>query len=302
MKFGVSIEAPIAWPELLSLAQDIDRSTRYEFLWISDSLIANGPPDEPRLEAWTLLAALAHATSRVRLGVLVSGNAYRHPAVLAKMVTTVDHISEGRVELGLGAGWPGQNRRYGINFWKRPERLARLEEAVQVIQRLWTEPRPKFAGKYYQLDEPPYSPPNVQRPHPPVLIAGGSDPMLRTIARYADAANPMIDITEAREKIAHFCREWGRDPASIRWTQEAQMFLNDDSTLQARALAWASQEHGLSEDQVRQSSLFGSLEEVRAAVERQRALGVQELYLFQLPSVHRKSLVRFSDEIIPAFA
>jgi alkanesulfonate monooxygenase SsuD/methylene tetrahydromethanopterin reductase-like flavin-dependent oxidoreductase (luciferase family) len=153
----------------------------------------------------------------VRLGVLVSGNAYRHPAVLAKMVTTVDHISEGRVELGLGAGWPGQNRRYGINFWKRPERLARLEEAVQVIQRLWTEPRPKFAGKYYQLDEPPYSPPNVQRPHPPVLIAGGSDPMLRTIARYADAANPMIDITEAREKIAHFCREWGRDPASIRW-------------------------------------------------------------------------------------
>ena len=114
MRFGVAIEAPMQWRDLLALAIEIDANSRYDFFWISDALIANGPPEDPRLEAWSALAAIAQATSRVRLGVLVSGNAYRHPAVLAKMVTTIDHISGGRIELGIGGGWPGENRRYGI--------------------------------------------------------------------------------------------------------------------------------------------------------------------------------------------
>ncbi len=302
MRFGVAIEAPIEWPELLALARELDRSTRYEFLWITDSLIPNGALDEPRLEAWTLLAALSQATSRLRLGVLVSANALRHPALLAKMATTLDHLSQGRVELGLGAGWPGQNRRYGIDFWRRPERHARLEEAVQVIKRLWTEARPSFAGGYYRLEEPPYSPANLQLPHPPILIGGGHERMLRTMARHADAVNPMIDFPEARERIARLCRECGRDPTALRWTQEIQLFLNDDPAMQARAIEWAARQYGMSEPRIRETSLFGSLEQVREAVERQRAFGVQELYLFQLPRVHRKSLLRFSEEIIPGFA
>ncbi|HEY8171547.1 MAG TPA: LLM class flavin-dependent oxidoreductase [Dehalococcoidia bacterium] len=300
MKFGYSVEAPIDWAELLELARDLDERSNFESFWISDSLIANGPPDDPRLEAWTALAAIAQATSRLRLGVMVSGNAYRHPAVLAKIVTTIDQISNGRVELGIGAGWPGENRRYGIDFWKRPERIERLNEALHVIKALWTQPRPKFEGKYYKLDEPPYSPPNVQQPHPPILIGGGSDAMLRIIAEHADAANPMIEVREGFAKIDAICREIGRDPSGIRRTLEVQLFLNDDPEMQRRAIEWAIGQYGGTEDDVRRQ-LFGSADDVRASIRRYADAGVQEIMVFQLPRVHRKSLMRFSDEIVPAF-
>ena len=212
MKFGVAVEAPIEWPELLALAQEIDANTRYDYFWISDALTANGPPDEPRLDAWTALTAIAMATTRIRLGVLVSGNAFRHPAVLAKMGHDARPHFERALELGIGAGWPGENRRFGIEFWKRPERIERLVEAVQVIKALWTQTRPKFNGKYYTLDEPHYNPPNVQQPHPPITIGGGSDRMLRAIAEHADAANPMIEHGRANTKIDGYCREIGREP------------------------------------------------------------------------------------------
>src|ERR1700674_5811335 len=103
--FGYTVEAPILWPELLQLARELDQHSNFDSLWIADSLVPNGPLDDPKLETWTALAAIAHATTRIRLGVHVSGLPYRHPAVLAKIVTTIDHISGGRVELGIGAGW-----------------------------------------------------------------------------------------------------------------------------------------------------------------------------------------------------
>lgn len=300
VKFGYSVEAPITWPELLQLARDLDERSRFDSFWIADSLLANGPPDEPKLEAWTALAAIAAVTSRMRLGTLVSGNAFRHPALLAKIVTTLDHISGGRVTLGIGAGWPGDHRRYGIDFWKRAERLERLDEAVQVIKLLWTQRRPKFDGRHYRLDEPPYSPPNVQQPHPPILIGGGTDAMLRTIAKYADLASPMIDVVEAIGKVDAHCREIGRDPAEIRWTGGGQLFLNDDPAMQQRAIEYATQQYGTPENEIRRG-LFGSGADVTDGVRRLVDEGVQEIIMFQLPRVHAKSLMRFSDEVIPAF-
>src|SRR5206468_729705 len=147
--------------------------------------------DGPHFEGWTTLAALAMATERVRIGTLVTANTYRHPAVLAKMATTVDHIPRGRLEFGLGAAWHAyEHEVYGIPFHTARERLERLEESARAIKLLWTEPRPKFEGKYYQLHEPPYNPPNVQQPYPPLLIGGGGEKRtLRTVARYADACN-----------------------------------------------------------------------------------------------------------------
>lgn len=302
MKFGYSVEAPIGWPERLEFACRLDKDSNFDSFWISDALTANGPADEPRLEAWSALAAIAQATSRMRLGVMVSGNAYRHPAVLAKMVTTMDHISRGRVELGIGAGWPGENRRYGIDFGSRRERAARLEEAVQVIKLLWTRPRPKFEGRYYRLDEPTYSPRNVQTPHPPILIGGGSDSILRTMAKYADAANPMtmIDLKEAHRKIATYCDEIGRDSSEIRRTIEIQLFLNDNPQMQQRAVQWASEQYNTTEEELRKQ-LFGSLDDVKSGVKRLADAGAQEVMVFQLPRVHAKSALRFSEEVIPAF-
>jgi len=300
-KFGYCVEAPIGWADLIGLANELERNSRFRSLWLSDALIANGPSDHPRLDAWTALAALAQATSRLRLGVLVSGNAYRHPALLAKIVTTVDQISDGRVELGIGAGWPGENRRYGIDFWQRPERLARFDEALHVIKLLWTQERPTFAGRYYRLAEPPYSPKNVQQPHPPILVGGGSDPMLRAIAKYADKASPMIEPAEAMAKVKVYCAEVGRDPSEIRWVGGGSLFLNDDEAVQKRAAAWAAQLYGGSEDEVQRGDLFGSLEKIKAGVRRQLDSGMDEIVVFQLPVVHLKSLLRFSDEVITSF-
>ena len=300
MKFGYTVEAPVTWPELLELARDLDERSNFVSLWIGDALVANGPPDDPRLETWTALAAIAHATSRIRLGVHVSGNAYRHPAVLAKIVTTIDHISDGRIELGIGAGWPGENRRYGIDFWKRRERVDRLDEALQVIKLLWTQARPTFRGRYYQLDEPPYSPLNIQQPHPPILVGGGSDLMLRVIAKHANTASPMIEIGDAKSKVDADCHELGRDPREIRWEGGGQLFLHDDPLVQERAVRWAREQYGQTEEQIR-SSLFGSLEDVHMAVRRQADAGAEQINVFQLPRVHAKSLFRFSEEVIPQF-
>ncbi len=301
MKFGYTVEAPIMWEELLQLALDLDERSNFDYLCLADALVANGPLDDPRLETWTALTAIAQATSRIRLGVNVSGNAYRHPAVLAKIVTTIDHISGGRVELGIGAGWPGENRRYGIDFWRRRERVERLDEALEVIKLLWTQPRPKFEGRYYRLDRPPYSPPNVQQPRPPILIGGGSDAMLRVIAKHADKVSPMIDVREAMTKVGAYCREIGRDPRELTWTGGGQLFLNDDPTIQERAMRWAIAQYGQTEEEIRRGALWGSVDDVRAAIRRQIEAGVQEIYVFQLPRVHAKSLFRFSDEVIPHF-
>jgi alkanesulfonate monooxygenase SsuD/methylene tetrahydromethanopterin reductase-like flavin-dependent oxidoreductase (luciferase family) len=301
VEFGYCVEAPVGWRELIEVATELDAASRFDSFWISDGLVANGRSDEPRLDAWTALAAIARETSRLRLGVLVSGNAYRHPAVLAKVVTTIDQISEGRVELGFGAGWPGENRRYGIDFWARRERIARFEEAVQVIKYLWTQQNPAFNGQYYRLDAPAYSPPNVQQPHPPILIGGGSDSMLRIIARYADKANPMIAVGEAIAKVSAYCHEAGRAPDEIRWTNSSQLFLHDDPAVQRRAIEWATRHYGSTEEEIRRPGTFGSLIDVIEGVRRQVNAGIREVIVFQLPRVHMKSLQRFSDRVIPAF-
>jgi alkanesulfonate monooxygenase SsuD/methylene tetrahydromethanopterin reductase-like flavin-dependent oxidoreductase (luciferase family) len=300
IKFGYTVEAPTEWPELLHAAQELDQRSNFDSFWIADSLVANGPLDEPKLDSWTALAAIGQVTSRIRLGVHVSGNAYRHPAVLAKAATTIDHISRGRVMLGIGAGWPGENRRYGVDFWTRPERVERLDEALDVIKLLWTQTKPVYEGKYYRLDAPPYSPGNVQQPHPPILVGGGSDAMLRVIAKHADMVSLMVDLKVARSKVEGYCHKVGRDPKNLRWEGGGQLFLNDDPDVQERAVRWAMEQYKQTEDEIR-GQLFGSLEHVRRRVRDQIAEGADDINVFQLPRIHMKSLLRFSDEVIREF-
>ncbi len=298
--FGYTVEAPTPWPELLELARELDQHSNFDSFWIADSLVPNGPLDDPKLETWTALAAVAQATSRIRLGVHVTANAYRHPAVLAKIVTTIDHISGGRVTLGIGAGWPGENRRFGIDFWQRRERVERLDESLQVIKLLWTQPHPTFEGRYYRLDGPPFTPTNVQQPHPPILIGGGSEAMLRVMAKHADMVSPMLPIAEARPKIEAFAREFGRDPSSLKWEGGGPLFLHDDPLVIERVVRFAVKQYSQTEDQVR-AGLFGSVDDVRQAVGQQVDEGVDEINLFQLPRAHIQSLLRFSEEVIPQF-
>jgi F420-dependent oxidoreductase-like protein len=176
----------------------------------------------PCLEGWTLLSALAAQTRRVKVGVLVTGNTYRYPAVLAKMAATVDQVSHGRLILGMGAGWfEAEHTAYAIPFFGKGGRARRLVESVEVVKALFTQDKATFTGKYYQLKDAPFDPKPVQRPHPPILIGGmGPKVVLPLVARHADIWNFYApdDPEQVKDVIASvdgLCRKVGRDPAAI---------------------------------------------------------------------------------------
>ena len=172
MRFSIWPATEQSWDDLIGSAEHAER-TGWDGIWVSDHFMPKTEPsDLARLEAWTTIAGVAACVDRLRIGVLVSGNTYRHPAVLAKMAATVDHISEGRLVLGLGAGWQqNEHEAYGIEFHDVTERLARLEEACQVIRLLHTQKRSNFEGRFYRLSDAPCEPKPVQRPLP--LLVGG---------------------------------------------------------------------------------------------------------------------------------
>jgi F420-dependent oxidoreductase-like protein len=233
------------WPGSLQPFEEILATARHaeasgwDGVWFADHFMADGEMDgAPFQEAWTTLSALAAIVPRVRLGTLVIGNTYRHPAVLAKMAANVDHISGGRFVLGLGASWQeNEHRAYGIPFYTLPERLARLEEACQVIQGLFQNERTTFRGRFYELDDAPLSPKPIQEPLPLMIGGGGERITLRIAARYAQEWNARADLETMIRKMdildAH-CAEIGRDPRSIRRSTMALIGLADDEGSERR--------------------------------------------------------------------
>jgi F420-dependent oxidoreductase-like protein len=208
------------WPELAERVQFAE-SAGFDGAWVFDHFSPlYGDPNGPCLEGWTLLAGLAAITSRIRLGVLVTGITYRHPSVLATEAITVDHISNGRVELGVGAAWhQPEHEALGIPFPPIKERAERLEEGVQVIRLLMTKDGTSFAGRHYQLRKASYHPRPIQRPHPPIWIgASGEQLMLPIVARQADAwhafgsEDSMVRKSRLLDQLAE---KAGRDPKAI---------------------------------------------------------------------------------------
>lgn len=229
-RFGLFLsQASKPWSQVLDeflVAEQLG----FDHAWLVDHLVdTDGGPDDGCLEGWTLLAAIAARTTRIRLGLLVSSNTFRSPALLLKEAVTVDHISGGRVTLGIGAGWhEDEHRRYGIDLPAPAERVDRFEEAIEVITSLMAQERTTFKGRFYRLDDARLQPPPLQKPRIPILIAAHRPRMMRLAARYADqwdtfASLPgtATDGVEApiAERIAALdaaCRAIGRDPASIR--------------------------------------------------------------------------------------
>lgn len=194
----------------------------FDHVWDFDHFAAIGADgtDRPVYEGWALLAALAASTKRVRFGCLVTGNTYRHPAVLAKMAVTVDHLSGGRLEFGIGAAWAeAEHRMYGIEGLDH--RVGRLRESLEVMTSLWTKERTTFDGRYYHIRDAVANPKPIQKPYPPIWIGGSGDLMLTVIARYADVWNVSGASTseaaaELNRKLDEACNKIGRDPAKIR--------------------------------------------------------------------------------------
>src|SRR5262245_55904724 len=195
-----------------------------------------GAPDEPILEGWTVLSALAAVTHRIRLATLATVVSYRNPALLAKIAASVDLISRGRLTLGIGAGFfEDEYRQYGWEFPPRPAiRIQQMEEAVQLIIRMWTEPRTTFHGRYFHVEDAILEPKPVQKPRPPVMIAGGGEQLtLRAVARLADACNLTGgDVAEVRSKLAVLrghCEAVGRDHHTIEKTYVQSWLLARDA-------------------------------------------------------------------------
>ena len=221
MRIGLDVaQHQLLWPELAERVQFAE-SAGFDGAWIFDHFTPlYGDRNGPCLEAWTLLAGLAALTSRIRLGVLVTGITYRHPSVLATEAITVDHISSGRLELGLGAAWhQPEHEELGIPFPPLKERAERLEEGVQVIRLLMTKDRATFKGRHYQLAGASYYPKPIQRPQPPIWIgASGEQLMLPIVARQADAWHAFgSDDSMARKSrlLDQLAEKAGRDPKAI---------------------------------------------------------------------------------------
>jgi len=208
----------------------------FDHLWNFDHFVPILPEVGAEiLEAWTLLAAMAVDTRRVRIGVMVTGNTYRHPGVLAKMATTVDHLSGGRLEFGLGAGWnEREHRMLGIPLETPGVHIAKLAEAIQVIRSLWTRPSATFSGRHYRLQEAISDPKPLQRPCPPVWVGGrGERKTLRVVAELADAWNVInVDPVEAGRLgsvLDAHCAAVGRSPAEIRRSAQLPLDVDDPS-------------------------------------------------------------------------
>ena len=228
--FGI-MTAPmqVGYEDILRVWEEADAVPELEHAWLFDHLMPiGGDPDGPIFEGWTLLSALAARTERIRLGVLVSSNRFRSPAVLAKIATTVDIVSGGRLDFGIGAGsrpsHPLARREYdahGLPYHDQADAVAALAEACTVIRRLWTSEEPfDFDGEHVKLKGAFGNPKPVQRPHPPIMIGGRSSATLRVAAEHADLWNipgggDIEDVAGRSALLDRCCAEIGRDPASI---------------------------------------------------------------------------------------
>ena len=221
MKVGIDVsQHQLEWPELRGRVVWAEEAG-FESAWVFDHFTAlYGDRKGPCLEAWALLAALGAVTSRIRLGALVTGVTYRHPSLLAAEVVTVDHVSAGRLDVGLGAAWHDEeHRRLGFDFPAARERTERLDETVQIIKGLLTDDDFDFDGRHYRLQRAFYRPRPVQQPHPPIWIgAGGAKVMLPLAARHADVWHGFGSVSELARKSAVIDRAAeaaGREPADI---------------------------------------------------------------------------------------
>jgi F420-dependent oxidoreductase-like protein len=296
MRFSFWPNAGQDWSEILDVSLYAER-TGWDGIWIADHFMPMaGDLDVPMHECWSVLAALAAAVPRVRLGALVAGITYRNPAVLAKQAVTIDHISGGRVVFGIGAGWQeNEHAAYGIELGSIKERLDRFEEACQIITGLLNQDRTTFSGSYFEIADAPLVP-KAAAGHLPVLIGGGGEKRtMRLAAQYADEWNVWGDPALLAAKgavLARHCEDIGRNPDAIMHSANALLFLSEDE-------AWVAERR--SRD-VGRPSITGTPSEVVDIVAAYADAGVDELIIpdFNLgrdPNRKRETMDLFMERV-----
>jgi F420-dependent oxidoreductase-like protein len=300
MRFSLWTSSSQPWSDMLAGARHAE-ATGWDGVWVADHFMGNAPgpmpADVPTLEAGSLVAALAAAVDRVRIGTLVYGNTYRHPAVLANMAATVDEVSGGRFVLGIGTGWQvNEHDQYGIELPPVGPLVDRFEEAIQVVRSLLREPTTTFAGEHYRLTDALCEPKPVQDPLP-ILVGAKGNRMLGIAARFADEWNAWglpDHIGERSAALTRRCDEVGRDPDEIARSAQALVFFTDDEA-EADRLAEA----------VPRPLMAGTPERMRDVVAAYAEAGLDELIVpdFTLGTGNQKleALDTFIDEVAPAF-
>ena len=298
MRFSIWPRLSQPWDDVLDACRHAE-ATGWDGAWVADHFMPNAADNSgPMHEAWAVLAALAARTANVRLGPLVCGNTYRHPAVLMKTAVSVDHISEGRVVLGMGAGWQeNEHTAYGIEFGSFTDRFAKLEESLQVLRALRDNERADFAGTHYQLHDAPLAPEPVGRL--PILVGGGGEKKsLRLVAQYADEWNVWgtPEILAAKGKVLdEHCERLGRDPSTVRRTAVALLFLCDTEADAAK----------LRDRNIGRPTLIGTAPQLQERIQAYVDAGVDEVIVpdFTLgePSAKDSLLDRFLAEVAEPF-
>ena len=295
------------WPTMLEVAGRIEDGG-YDTAWVYDHFhTVPEPSQEPTFECWTVMAALAAATERVRLGQMCTCNSYRLPSYMAKVASTVDVISGGRLEFAIGAGWyEHEYLAYGYEFPKPSIRIGQLDEAVQIIKKMWTEDEATFEGRHYSVDGAINRPRPLQDPYPPLWIAGSGPKLtLRVVAEHADNANYAGSIDRFRENgkiLDEHCEAIGRDPSEIGRTTHLEILLGADEASVMRAAERAAEQRGRPVEKWLKSSmtLAGTVDQVVAALGEFKDEGCAHVIGFFPDAVWGDSIDRFAAEVIPA--
>ena len=272
MRFGFWPNPRSDYKATKTLAQHAE-ATGWDGIWLADHFLPEEQALIPVHECWITMAALARDVPRVRLGTLVAGNTYRHPAVLANMVATLDNLADGRVVLGLGAGWQqNEHEAYGLDYGSVGSRLDRLEEACQIIKGLFSNEHFSFNGEHYQLQNAPLEPKPQQTKMPLMIGGGGEKRTLKITAQYADEWNVWGDVDILRHKMGvldQHCESVGRDPQEIERSAVALLFLSDNEKYLKR----------IREADIASPTIIGNVNEVIEIVSKLKEIGVKELII-----------------------
>ena len=264
----------------------------FDSVWVMDhfyQLPNIGPGSDPMLEGYTVLAGLAARTHKVRLGTLVTGVTYRSPALLAKMVTTLDIVSAGRAVLGIGAAWKeDEHRAYGYDFPPVGERLSRLEEAIQICRAMFREERATFRGRYYRIEDAMNFPRPVQPNGPPIMVGGGGEQRtLKLVAQYADMSNIFGDAAAVHHKMGvlrYHCEAARRDPDTIIKTRLGSLIIRDTEAEAQRLYQQLLNRPGVNKDWARAGFIVGGPDHVAEEAQKLLDAGLDGL-IFNMPHV-----------------
>ena len=306
----VEIRDPVEQYEAMTnVAKAADGINAYDSIWVYDHFHTTPrPTQETTFECWTITAALARDTQRVRVGQMVSCLGYRNPALMAKIASTVDVLSHGRLYCGVGAGWYEHEwKAYGYGFPETRDRMRAFREAVQIMVKMWTEETPVFSGEYHHINGPINEPRGVQKPYPSLWIGGGGEQVtLKLVARYGNACNvgggnPEV-IKQKLEVLQGHCESLGRSYDEIIKSTGFSVVLLREGEDPERATEAVRKTYGWSMEQLKQQAVVGTPEQVASRVQAAIDAGADYIITyFPRVAYDHTPMQRFADEVIPRF-